>query len=82
MLRSLIILPTGVLLISCGKAFFNKVYQSTASGAFLSNTIKARKQSEVALQMLGHLAGTSLWIDVDRPNDEMNADKYFSLPAK
>ena len=29
--------------------------------------------------MLGHLAGTSLWMDVDRPNDEMDANKHFSL---
>ena len=81
-LRSLVLPPTSVLLISCCKAFFNKAHQSTASGAFLSNIIKTRKSSEVELRMLGQLADTSLWMDVDRPNDEMDADKYFSLPAK
>ena len=82
MLRSLVVPPTGVLLISCLKAFLNKAYHLTANGAFPSNIIKARKSLEVALQMLGNLPGTSLWMDVDRPNDEIDADKYFSLPAK
>ena len=82
MLRSPFVPPTGVSLISCGGAFSSKAYQSTGSGFFLSNVFKARDLVKLVVQMLGRLAGTSLWMDVDQPNDEMAADKQLNLAAR